>query len=1783
MSIKLDPATAAKIEDFGRRRRKLILMRGICTFVTITLLAFGVVGLLDYLIFMEDWVRYTLSSVAYVLLAIALYFTCLKQLTHKSTVQELALMFEMACPSMKEKLLSAVELSDHGKSAAYESNVFKDAIQKDVASQVGKIQLESILPKNLILKWTRAAVVTFAVFAILLFIPNLKFSTLMLRAVAPAANVDRVSSIEITLIEPESVENIVPEGDAVSVVIEISDPEINTAYMESIQANGKKDTVPMQKIDDQKFSTVINVGRDDISFRIRAHTALTKYYKLRAVPRPQVIEFEKTYEFPTYSALDPKTVTEKKGDIRILEGTEVKLNIKADQPVKSAELRFENAGGKSWKVPLNVVNKIQLQGSFKVKSNATYKVHIVAEESGFINKFSPKYEVQSLADLLPSIALTLPKSDMAVPADDVIDIRGNADDDLGLKEVFISYKHNTGSWKNLNIIKTNLKTLPISKKWELSQLKVEPGDEVTFRLGARDRKGNEGFSSSIKLSIVADGFDRKRLTAFQEFIKIHKSLNALSQLIKENSDSANKGLDGDPLKAKQKFVQLSGELDSTVGFADDVLKSIKRSTSLVGSKVPESDLVLVGRVVSYIKNSMIQSAADQLISAVNETDRNAYNGAKEMISKATHTSKKLAELFKTLVAANGSGVIAGDLYKILEEQQNLDSIAFQQNVSTDQLKRRQNSLMKNVTNTDQLITKASQYSEQHFQNQYKTIKDRIQWTQQHSPEVLNRKPKKMNGHFTEEFFADEAMRDKKQSRKSNKITHNWSGSPAGGVPKDFWSARWTGGFKTEKAGKHQFVIKHDGGIRLWVDERLLINDWIPKDTRENKVELNIDTDQTVRIRLDYRDDVDKSTIKFQVQYPDGKKSDIKPSKFEKYHLTDLSNYFRGMLHMMINVSRDYNGKSQWARTEIKKLLKEESKQIKEAAKNLEELAKAEEKLDKAIQEKKSKEEQEKLKKDVAKKAEKAEKSLEKATAQLEERAELEEKKEEADSQFVEDVAKTAKALENMKEDSAMSGEKAAEKAEKLAKALEDLEKGHELKEAKKNIEKMIANEENEDDPRKKVTENPELFKKTEQDLQKLKDELAKAGDEESKKMAEDLNKALHDHETNQTRDEMRHREHADKANKDVSEQLEKMQDKVAQAAEKHEEKMDKAREAINEESPTIGDQLEKLANEARENQKETKEALANLDEAKAEDVQQQAKEMQKKQEDLNDKLEDMRKALRREANAQDTSTQEGIEKARDADDALAMIQQPPPKAEEMLNKAANSEDKAEQQEALDETNKQQERIAEALEKLSEHFNKEDKQELADSRDDLRKEGEEKAQENGLQEEYEKAEAVADTDKKSIDEQIADLEKALAKDENMQKELAQIAQDTAEEAAQKLQEAAKNEQQIDQQLDKQKNENAQKQEMKKQAPQQQQNQQKTEEAAQDLERSAKHQQRLENNQQTDAAQQAAEQAQQASEKMEAAQQELQNAEDFQQAQQAVEEAKEASQEAANKAEALQNAQEQALANAQEQAAQQGEQAESPSQEASKQMAQALDQLDQAKQAQEQAQQAAQEAKEAAQQAQQQASQAQQSQQAQQAAQQAQQAAEQAQQAAQQASAQQSEQGQQASVAEMQQQAQQAQQAAQQAMQQAQQSAQQAQQSQNQAQQAAAQAQMAQAQAQQASAQAQEAAAQAQQAMQQAQQAMQQAQQSQSQAMAQARQPSQTPGSEPSGQDSDSTGKMAKVDPEKLKQEEEWAKLPKRLARDLRNAKQENVPEQYRKMVNTYFKIIAEQSKDKEAKK
>lgn len=62
-------------------------------------------------------------------------------------------------------------------------------------------------------------------------------------------------------------------------------------------------------------------------------------------------------------------------------------------------------------------------------------------------------------------------------------------------------------------------------------------------------------------------------------------------------------------------------------------------------------------------------------------------------------------------------------------------------------------------------------------------------------------------------------------RDDGRVDFDWgNGGPGGGVPNDHFSARWTRQWSFT-AGRYRFHLRGDDGIRLWVDDNLIIDQW----------------------------------------------------------------------------------------------------------------------------------------------------------------------------------------------------------------------------------------------------------------------------------------------------------------------------------------------------------------------------------------------------------------------------------------------------------------------------------------------------------------------------------------------------------------------------------------------------------------------------------------------------------------------------------------------------------------------------------------------------------------------------------------------------------------------------------------------------------------------------------------------------------------------------------------------------------------------------------------------
>ncbi|MES1240396.1 MAG: PQQ-dependent sugar dehydrogenase [Acidobacteriota bacterium] len=89
------------------------------------------------------------------------------------------------------------------------------------------------------------------------------------------------------------------------------------------------------------------------------------------------------------------------------------------------------------------------------------------------------------------------------------------------------------------------------------------------------------------------------------------------------------------------------------------------------------------------------------------------------------------------------------------------------------------------------------------------------------------------------------------------INFNWdTGSPVSGdvgIGPDNWSARWSGQIEAEVSGLHTFYVRSDDGARLWVDGKLIVDDWNDHTSRVSQGQVQLQGGRRYAIRLEYHD------------------------------------------------------------------------------------------------------------------------------------------------------------------------------------------------------------------------------------------------------------------------------------------------------------------------------------------------------------------------------------------------------------------------------------------------------------------------------------------------------------------------------------------------------------------------------------------------------------------------------------------------------------------------------------------------------------------------------------------------------------------------------------------------------------------------------------------------------------------------------------------------------------------------------------------------------------------
>ena len=113
------------------------------------------------------------------------------------------------------------------------------------------------------------------------------------------------------------------------------------------------------------------------------------------------------------------------------------------------------------------------------------------------------------------------------------------------------------------------------------------------------------------------------------------------------------------------------------------------------------------------------------------------------------------------------------------------------------------------------------------------------------------------------------------------IDFNWGGGSPAGISTDLFKARFTGYIESEDEGLYTFYITADDGVRLWVNNQLLVDAWVDQGATEYQASINLTGCTAYPIRIEYYENGGNASCKLEWSGPASDREVIPASRFYK--------------------------------------------------------------------------------------------------------------------------------------------------------------------------------------------------------------------------------------------------------------------------------------------------------------------------------------------------------------------------------------------------------------------------------------------------------------------------------------------------------------------------------------------------------------------------------------------------------------------------------------------------------------------------------------------------------------------------------------------------------------------------------------------------------------------------------------------------------------------------------------------------------------------------------------
>jgi len=590
---------------------------------------------------------------------------------------QLALLFERQFPELSDVLVSGVQLARHRGPASAE---MAEAVVRSAEAAAAGVDARHVPRLRKVGRLGLAAAGALAATTMFCIVAPASARIFAARYLSPygPARWPRNTELVLRVAGSPDGEVSVAKGDDVDVTVTAVKARRSrmwtapkTVWLEYETASGDRQQRPLRRSKDRIYRAYFNEVTEDMVLRVRAREATPAEARVRVVEMPRVEAVWLALEYPEYTGLPPTTPGRSTGEVRAVEGTRVRVRIRANKPLRpdGARIVIDPTGPVTMR-PVNGADGPTHEGEFVLAAGMTrFRIHIT-DAAGLENREPETFPLRVLVDRPPQVEITKPGGPTRCTPYAVVPLEIAAKDDFALKSAWLRYALDPKAEpveSPFEDMEAGAEELTLARRWDLSELGVKVGRTISYRAEADDFRnvfpaGSEqlrqvGRSDEYYITIVspadlASELDQRLFALRDEVKKVRtrqegdrRQVNDLLRKISEGRPMTN-----DDRSAAADAENVQRELGRTVRrIADEVGRVRERmQDNRIGSFADRRRLDDVRTTLDDVARASMPRAADFIKGA--RKDLASREGRDSLSSAAGIQKNVLERLDKVLTA-----------------------------------------------------------------------------------------------------------------------------------------------------------------------------------------------------------------------------------------------------------------------------------------------------------------------------------------------------------------------------------------------------------------------------------------------------------------------------------------------------------------------------------------------------------------------------------------------------------------------------------------------------------------------------------------------------------------------------------------------------------------------------------------------------------------------------------------------------------------------------------------------------------------------------------------------------------------------------------------------------------------------------------------------------------------------------------------------------------------------------------------------------------------------------